>query len=416
MKIAIIGAGVSGLAAAWCLAKRHEVVVFERAQHLGGHAYTVDVSVGDRTFPVDLGFIVYNERNYPGFSALLRELGVETAPSEMGLAVQTRDPKRVLSGNSLACLLANGRNLFEPWFWRVASDQLRFARRAQRELRDGTLPAEESLAQFHLRQGWSRDFYRGYLRPLAAAIWSMPPEEVDSFPVRALLEFLDQHGLVTLRHRPAWRTLVGGSRRYIEAWKRRIPARFELGTPVERIRRPPGGQVELRLPHGWVTFDRLVVAVHSDQAFAMLEEPWPFERALLLAVRYRNSEVILHTDRSLLPPDPRTWASWNVQATSAPNGGVAITYLMDKLQPLPVPGPWCVTLNGSERIDPTTRIHQTQMAHPQIDTNAVAVRARWSELLPGNPIVYAGAYWGHGFHEDGFQSGLRAAQAIETSS
>jgi predicted NAD/FAD-binding protein len=390
------------------------VVVFEREPRLGGHAYTVRVPTKEGDLPLDLGFLVYNERNYPGFSALLRELRVETVPTEMELTVERVSSGRTLSGGSFAGLIRGGRHLLEPWFWSVVVDQLRFSLRAVQELQSGTLSNEESLRHYQLRHGFREDFYSGYLRPLAAAIWSMPPHEVDDFPVRALLEFLNQHGLITLLHRPRWRTILGGSERYVHAWQARIPAQWALSTAVERIRRRPTGGVELRIQGVWAPFDRAILAVHSDQALALLEDATALEIELLSAVRYRESELTLHRDPAVLPADPRTWASWNVKDTAAENGGVAITYLLDRLQPVSVPGPWCVTLNGTKQVQPEKILHRTQMSHPQMDSLAVQVRERWRELLAGNPILFAGAYWGHGFHEDGFQSGLRAASALES--
>lgn len=413
MRIAVIGAGVSGLAAAWSLAARHEVTVFEGAPRLGGHACTVTVEAAGKTFPVDLGFLVYNERNYPGFSRLLKHLEVETAPSSMSLSIEDPASGRTVSGASVWALLRSTGGLLTPRSWKLLTNQFRWARAARAEFSRGGPPADETLAGFSRRIALADSFVQGYLQPLAGAIWSMPPQEVQGFPARALLEFLDQHGLVGLLDRPQWRTIRGGSREYVQRWASRIPARWRVGTAAERIRRPPSGGVEVRAGGEWLSFDRAIVAVHTDQALDLLELPRPEEVEILSSVRYRESDVVLHTDRSLLPRRRSLWASWNVQTSAAGSGGVAITYLIDELQPVPVSGPWCVTLNGLDRIDPNQILHRTRMAHPQIDAAAVSARHRWHELLPENPVLYAGAYWGHGFHEDGFDSGLRAARALE---
>ena len=414
MRVAVVGAGIAGLYAARELASAHEVWLFERAPRAGGHACTVEVEEAGRRFPVDLGFLVYNRRNYPLFSRMLDELGVETAPSSMGFSVEEPATGFLLSGDRLASLLARRRNLVDRRFWRVVVGQVRFARAGRREL---DAPSGRTLGEFAAAAALPPEFVRLYLLPMAGAIWSMPPARCLDFPAAALLAFFRNHGLLTLADRPAWRTVAGGSRRYVEALVRdlkELGAKVLLGTGVDRIARPAAGGVELTVGGGALGFDRAVVALHSDQALAALADPTPAERAVLGAIRYRDNEVVLHDDRRALPRLERAWASWNVRLDDA-GAPIGVTYLLNRLQPLPTSTPWCVTLNRTAAIDPARIRHRVVFGHPQFDDAALAAQARWAEISGPRDTFYAGAYWRHGFHEDGAWSGARAAAAVEAS-
>lgn len=415
MRVAVVGAGVAGLVAARELARRHEVWLFERAPRAGGHAYTVEVEEQGRRFPVDMGFLVFNRRNYPVFSRLLDELGVETTPSSMGFAVEEPASGFLLSGDRPAALLARRRNLVDRRFWRVVTGQLRFARRGRSELEN---PSGLTLGEFTLAAGLPRDFVRLYLLPMAGAIWSMPPERCLDFPAAALLAFFDNHGLLTLTERPAWRTVAGGAQRYVSALLDSLSVgpgfRAELGTGIDRVRRPAGGGVELTVGGEVLRFDRAVLALHGDQALALLADPSSEERAVLGAIRFRDNEAVLHDDRGMLPRRQAAWASWNVRLDD-PGAPIGVTYLINKLQPLPTANPWCVTLNRSDAIDPVRVRHRVTFAHPQFDAAALAAQGRWAEISGPRDTFYAGAYWRHGFHEDGAWSGVRAAAAVDDS-
>lgn len=406
MKVAIVGAGIAGLSAAWELSGRHELHVFDAEPRAGGHAWTVDVEERGRSFPVDMGFIVYNRRNYPGFCSLLDELGVETAPSSMGFSVS--DPKTGFeySGESLATLLARRRNVADPRFWGIVLGAWRFYEAGTRELERGQ---SRTLAEFARESRLPRSFVDLYLRPMAGAIWSTPPERVLEFPAATLLTFFRQHGLLDLLDRPEWRTIRGGSRRYVETLTSRIGARFHLGRPVQAIRRLHPG-VEIAVGGETARFDQVILALHSDQALAALTDPTPAEREILGAIRYRASDVVLHDDSSLLPRRRRAWTSWNVRLDGAASLGV--TYLMNRLQPLPTETPWCVTLNRTDGIDPGRLRRRAELAHPQFDSAAVAAQARWAEISGKHDTHYCGAYWRYGFHEDGHWSGRRAARQV----
>jgi len=413
VKIAVVGAGISGLAAAWELAGRHEVHVFEAAPRAGGHAYTVEVEERGLRFPVDMGFIVYNERNYPGFCRLLDELGVETAESSMGFSASDSATGFEYSGETLSSLVARRANLVDPRFWAIVAGAWRFWRAGTREL--ASAGSRRTLGDFVRASRLPRSFVDLYLRPMAGAIWSMPTAHVLDFPASTLLTFFRQHGLLDLMDRPAWRTLRGGARRYVEAVTARLEAagaEIHLATPVQSVRRLDPG-VEIRAAGETVRFDQVILALHSDQALAVLADPTPAEREVLGVIRYRASDVVLHDDASLLPRRRRAWSSWNVQIGQiGETEDIGITYLMNLLQPLPTTTPWCVTLNRTAAIDPSRIRHRVSFAHPQLDMAAVAAQERWSEVSGARGTHYCGAYWRYGFHEDGLWSGQRAARSV----
>ncbi len=417
MRVAVVGAGISGLVAARELAREHEVWLFERAPRAGGHAHTVEVEEpGVGRFPVDLGFLVYNRRNYPIFTRFLEELGVASAPSSMGFSVEDPASGFLLSGDRPAGLVARRANLVDPRFYRVLFGQLLFARAGARELAE---PSGRTLGAFARWARLPKDFVRLYLLPMAGAIWSMPPARALDFPAASLLAFFRNHGLLTLADRPAWRTIAGGSRRYVDAalaaLGRTGRARLLLGARVERIVRPGAGGVELLGFGERLRFDRAVLALHSDQALALLADPTPAEREVLGALRYRDNDVVLHDDVRLLPANRRAWASWNVRLDDV-GAPIGVTYLLNRLQPLPARRPWCVTLNRTAAIDPARVRHRATLAHPQFDAAALAAQRRWAEISGPRDTFYAGAYWRHGFHEDGAWSGARAAAALARSS
>lgn len=414
MKIAIVGSGIAGLAAARQLATEHEVDVFEAGTHVGGHTHTHDLELDGRRVRIDSGFIVFNERTYPGFCALLRELGVASQPSDMGLSVRCERTGLEYNGRNLDTLFAQRRNLFSPSFHRMLRDVLRFHREAHGLLsEDG---AELSLWDWLDARGYSNVFRERYLVPMTAAIWSAPARDVERFPARFLARFLANHGMLQVDGRPQWLTVRGGSATYVDALVRPLAGRVHLRTPVQRVARRQD-RVEVVLRSGERrAFDHLVLATHSDQALALLGDATPNEREILGAIRYRENEALLHTDARFMPRRRKCWASWNCHLSAASDArerAVAVTYWMNRLQALDLDTQVFVTLNRSADVDPRHVLRRVQYHHPQFDPPAIAAQARKHEIQGRRRTWYCGAYWGFGFHEDGLQSGLDVARGIE---
>jgi predicted NAD/FAD-binding protein len=395
MRVAIIGSGITGLAAARALAGRHEITIFEAAERPGGHVYTVDTPHG----PVDMGFIVHNRDNYPRFCAMLDELGVATRPTTMSFSVAHEGVE--WGSGTVGELFAQRRRLADPRHWRFLVEVLALLRRARRDV--GTL-GDESLDDYLVRTRVPRQVRERFVVPLAAALWSLAPERCGEFPAVSYIKFLDQHGMLSPLRPLPWRTIVGGSRVYVDALLARLRADLRLGTRVERIERRAGA-VTIASGGRAEHFDRAIAATHADTALSLLAEPTEQERHVLGAFRYSTNRTVLHTDRSFLPA--RVHASWNYVA-DPDTSRVAVTYSMTKLQGLP-DAPYLVTLNPRTR--PRDVLHEVTFAHPQLDRAALAAQ-REVPRLPG-PVAFAGAHLGFGFHEDGMRAGEHAAARIE---
>jgi predicted NAD/FAD-binding protein len=408
MRIAIVGAGVSGLVAAYLLHREHDVSVFEAADWVGGHTHTVRVDAGDATHDVDTGFIVMNDRNYPNFERLLGKLGVPTQPSNMSFSVSDgRDFE--YSSTSLAGLFANPRHLASPRFLRMLADVRRFQREARELLSsEGDGP---SLRDYLDQRAYSREFVEKLIVPQAAAVWSADPRQMWTFPARFLAQFFENHGMLGIGARPKWRTVVGGSHRYVERLTAPFTERILLSQPVTAITRV-GDHVEVRTrgqePR---RFDRVVIATHSDQALAMLADPSDREREILGAIPYQRNEVVLHTDRRLLPRRRRAWASWNYHLDTG-SAASSVTYHMNRLQSLSSPEELCVTLNLTDRIEPERVLGSWNYSHPVYTTAGMTAQRRRAEIDGVDRIHYCGAYWGWGFHEDGVVSAMRTCNAL----
>lgn len=413
MKVAIVGTGVAGLAAARALARRCELVLYEAGPHVGGHVHTHELDVAGRRLAVDSGFIVFNERTYPLFCALLRELGVESQASEMSFSVSSRSTGLEWSGTNLDTLFARRSSLLRPSFQRMLLDVLRFGNESLELLEDRE--ARWSLGEWLEARGYSRAFREHYLYPMAAAIWSAPPGDMAAFPASFLVRFFENHGMLRVRGRPQWRVVRGGSRAYVEALVRPFADRIRLRTPVRRVRRLAQG-VELELADGSrETCDQLVLATHSDQALGLLADSTREEREILGAIPYQENEALLHTDPALLPRRRKCWSSWNVHLpdADAPAGRpIAVTYWMNRLQSLDVPVPLCVTLNRSDAVDPSKVLRRMVYHHPLFTRAALAAQARRGEIQGWRRTWYCGAYWGFGFHEDGVRSAVDVVQGL----
>jgi predicted NAD/FAD-binding protein len=431
MKIAIVGTGVSGLVAAHMLHPHHEITVFESGARIGGHANTVDVEVDGRSVAVDTGFIVYNDRNYPGFRALLDRLRVATQPAEMSFSVSDARTGIEFRGSNLNAIFAQRRNLANPSFLRLLADITRFNRAARRLVAGETrwngpdrLPgggldahAEESLADFVGRARYSQSFVRQFLVPFGASIWSADPATFMRFPVRAYARFMHNHGLLELAGRPEWRTVTGGSRRYVEALTAPFSHRVHLRVHVHKIVTHDGvgglQLVEVLTDRGPALFDRVIVATHSDQALRMLADAGTAEREVLGAIAYQRNIATLHMDERMLPRQPRARASWNY-AIADNARRATVTYWMNRLQSIETRRPLLVTLNRSDEIDPRMRIAEFEYDHPVFDISSIAAQHRRPEIQGRRGIYFAGAYWGYGFHEDGVQSALEVVRLLES--
>ena len=436
MKIAVVGSGIAGLVCADRLGRRHEVTLLEAEPRLGGHAHTVEAVVQGVAHAVDTGFIVYNETTYPELTRLLAELGVETQVAEMSFGLACERTGLEWSSRGLRGLFATRPQSFRRPFVRMLREIFRFAREAPAAI--GTLDPKCTLRELVASGDYSDAFRDWYLTPMGAAIWSAEPGELLEMPAVSFLRFFENHGLLGRAGSVRWRTIRGGSKTYVDALARRMRATIECATPVRAIR-PTAGGVELETPGRRRLFDRVVLAVHSDTALALLAAPTADQRRILGAIRYSRNETILHTDRSLLPRRPAAWASWNYQiqrdlqpherfapgrfpavrsgsagGPPATSAGVLVTYDLSRLQGIASADPLLVTLNGGARIDPKKILAQFEYAHPILDGGAIEAQREHAKIDGVGGIHYAGAYWRWGFHEDGLQSALRVVHSIGT--
>jgi len=408
MKVAIIGTGISGMAAAHHLEGRADLTIFEASHKPGGHANTVIAESERGLESIDTGFIVFNDRNYPEFTKLLEELEIASRPSTMSFSVSDGDFE--YTGRSLSGLFARRRNMVDPGFLRMLAEFPRFQRRLGQLAADGD--GGPSLGEFLEEEGFSPMLREYVVVPLVSAVWSADPERMWSFPAGFLARFLDNHGLLSLRNRPQWRTIEGGSWSYVEALTSSLRDRIWTDTPVERIQRFPD-RVEVT-PRGGLPekFDQVVIATHSDQALELLADPTPEERQVLGAIDFQPNEAVLHTDESLLPRRHAARACWNYHLTDESMGATALTYDMNRLQTLECKRQFCVTLNLTDRIDPASIIDVIQYEHPVFTPDTMVAQERWEEISGSGRTHYCGAYWRNGFHEDGAFSGLRAARDV----
>lgn len=411
-RIAVIGAGIAGLSAAWLLGQAHEVVLIEAEPRLGGHANTVLVpGDGGAETPVDTGFIVYNEKTYPNFVALLDHLGVATQPTEMSFAVSLDGGRLEYSGTGLSGLFAQPGNLANPRFWAMLRGLVRFYRDATRDALTGSAAAM-TLGEYLASGDYGAAFRDDHLLPMAAAIWSAPCSEILSYPAQAFLRFHHNHGLLQLTDRPLWRTVTGGSAVYVERLRSRFRGSVRLGTPARQVRRSPNEV--LVAGDGWSErFDQVVFATHADQTLALLADPDPLEASALGAFRYSRNRAVLHGDEALMPRRRRAWASWNHLGERArPDAACAVTYWMNLLQDLPRQRPFFVTLNPPETLRAETILREEVYEHPIFDRAALAAQEHLWALQGARRSWFCGAYFGSGFHEDGLQSGLAVAEAL----
>lgn len=410
LRIAVVGSGIAGLAAAWWLSQRHEVTLYEADRRFGGHTHTHAVTLGDTLYAVDSGFIVFNPLHYPLLTALFDELGVATRPTTMSFSVHSERSGVEYNATSLNRLFCQRRNLVSPRFLGMVADLVRFYRQAPALLDvDGPGP---TLGEYLARGRYGEAFRDEHLIPMASALWSSPPRAVLDFPARHLVAFLANHQMLDLGTRAPWRVVDGGSARYVEALRRRWHVRERIACPVESVTREDDG-VTLRSRAGTERYDQVVLACHADQALAVLGDADAAERAILGALRYQDNDAVLHTDARLLPRRRAAWAAWNAHVPRDPDAPCTVSYCMNLLQGLDAPEPLIVTLNRSAAIDPGRVIARMRYAHPLHDHATLAAQARRHEIQGRRRSWFAGAYWGYGFHEDGIRSARAVVQALD---
>jgi predicted NAD/FAD-binding protein len=410
MKIAIIGTGIAGNVVAYKLRQEHDITVFESGAYVGGHTNTVDVYENGRKLAVDTGFIVFNDRTYPNFIQLLDEIGQDSQPSEMSFSVQAEDGRLEYSGSSLNALFAQRRNIVRPPFYRMIRDILRFNQAALPET--ARLDDSTTLGNYLAEHGYSHEFVDHYLVPMAAAIWSAEPVSVLDMPVKFLLQFFANHGLLQISDRPVWHVIKGGSRQYVNKLVAQHRDRIRLNSPVQTVRRVDD-RVELRTAAGGrEVFDSVFVACHGDQALSLLVDATPDEREVLGAIRYQQNEAILHVDDSLMPKRRRAWAAWNYHIPQDSTRHVAVTYNMNILQGLDAENQYLVTLNNDQYIDPGKIIRRVQYEHPVYSRESVEAQQQQAHINRDRTF-FCGAYWRNGFHEDGVVSALSALGHFE---
>ena len=412
LRIAVIGAGISGLAAARELDGEHEVTLFEAREKPGGHTRTLEFERFGREYRADLGFMVFNEANYPHFTRLLRELNITARDTEMSFSMRCDQSGLEYHGSTMNKLFAQRRNLLRPRHYRMLRDILRFNRDANRALaeREGELAAT-SVAEFLRKGGYGPELVNDYLLPMTGAIWSCSVQSIERYPSLYLLRFMANHMLLGAKGHRQWRMIPGGADRYVDAVLRGFGGRVRAHSPVRSLE-SAGGEVRVATDRGVETFDAAVLAVHSDHALQLIKDPSPLERQVLGAISYRRNEAIVHTDRGVLPRRRLAWASWNYYR--APDSGreASVTYNLNVLQHLQSPEPICVTLNPLRPLRRDKVIKRLSFAHPVFSADAFAVQGRVEELNAGGNRFFCGAWTGWGFHEDGLVSGLKAAGSV----
>ena len=408
-KIAVIGSGIAGLSAAWLLSKKHQVTLYEAADRLGGHANTLDVDTPDGRTPVDTGFIVYNQRNYPNLSALFHHLGVATDETEMSFALSTGGGAYEYSGSGFFGFFGQWRNSLSRRHWRLLRDLSRFFATAKDRIASGG--HDMSLGEFLDAEGYGESFIADHIVPMGAAIWSTDADEMLRFPARSFIDFYDNHGMLQFNDRPLWRTVTGGSRNYVEKIVADGDIEVITGTPIARLVRHPNYVHVTDMGGVSRPFDHVVVASQADQALAMLDQPDEAETNLLSRFGYQFNKAVLHRDTRWMPRRKHLWSSWNY-LRNGPDEGLCVTYWMNRLQPLPTQSNFFVTLN------PTAPIHakfvdaEIDYRHPVFDAGAMeAQRDLWS-IQGVRRTWFCGSYFGFGFHEDGIQSGLAVAEQL----
>lgn len=408
MKIAIIGSGIAGLTAAHFLHKQHDITLYEAANYIGGHVNTIEVKEGDKSFAVDTGFIVFNNWTYPNFENLLNNLNVEVQDSEMSFSAKCEDTGFEWSGNGLRGLIFNSDNWRKIKSYQIFSDVVRFNNTSKEFLNNAE--SKLTLGEFLAHHRFSDAFIKHYLLPMGAAIWSSEPQQMNEFPAISFLDFFNNHGLLNLKHRPQWKTIVGGSKQYVRELTRPFKNRIHLNSPVELVKRA-AQRVEIfargRKPE---YFDHVFFACHSDQAHKLLEQPTTEEAQVLSSIRYQTNTAVLHTDETLMPTRKSAWSSWNYLVSEQSSANVKVTYYMNRLQNLSANQDYFVTLNLDHKINPEKVIRTINYMHPVFNRPAIEAQKQHQLINGTQNTWYCGAYWRNGFHEDGVWSAIQSVE------
>lgn len=409
-RIAVIGSGIAGLTSAYLLSREHEVSVFEANDYLGGHTHTRKVELGGKVYPVNTGFIVFNDWTYPNFIKLMDQLGVQSEDSDMSFSVRDENTAIEYNGTSLNSLFAQRINILRPSFLRMVKDILRFNKQTVSGLEQGVIDENQTLGEFVKEHGYSQSFIHHYIVPMGSAIWSASVDVMMDFPLKFFLQFFNNHGMLSVDERPQWRVLSNGSESYIAPITQPFKERIHLNSPVQKVTRHESG-VTLVVNGESLEFDQVIFACHSDQALNMLSDANAKEDEILGALPYQKNDVVLHTDTKLMPKRKLAWASWNYHIPQRRTDTAMVTYNMNMLQNFhDAPGTLLVTLNRSAEIDPDKIIDQYCYAHPVFSLDGVKAQNSHHEISGHNRTHYCGAYWFNGFHEDGVNSALRVVK------
>jgi predicted NAD/FAD-binding protein len=414
MKVAIIGSGISGLTAAYLLYKEHDITVYEANDYIGGHTHTHQIDQNNKTWQVDSGFIVYNEKTYPNFIKLLERLKVEVQKTSMGFSVKASSKNLEYSGGSLNKVFAQRQNLFKPSFLLMLKDILRFNRLAVKKLPE--VDESTTISDFLKEHNFSRPFVEDYIVPMGAAIWSTASKKTTEMPAVFYIRFFKNHGLLQIFKRPQWFVIKSGSKSYVNKITQGFKKNVKLSAPVKKVTRNSyGAKIYCDKDLGPTQFDKVIFATHSDQALALLEDPSEDETSILGALPYQKNTAIIHNDVSLMPKNKLTWSSWNYHLSEDQNRPVALTYNMNILQSLKAKPDFLVTLNSADEIDPSKVIKKVEYHHPLFTVDGLQAQKKHKKICGINNTFYCGAYWGNGFHEDGVNSALEVCKFFGVS-